>query len=157
MNPLPGVNKSTIIDSSYNASPVSMARALELLVELKADRKIAALGTMNELGDMSREAHFALGADAAHAADILVAVGPEAATIKQGASKAGMPEKRIYTFFDSEEAGYFLKDFLEPKDLILVKGSQNRVRMERLVKIIMAHPEKAGALLCRQDKAWEKI
>jgi len=54
-----------------------------------------------------------------------------------------MPEKQIYTFFDSEEAGYFLKDFLEPKDLILVKGSQNRVRMERLVKIIMEKPEEA--------------
>ena len=157
MNSLSGINKSTVIDSSYNASPVSMARALELLTELNADRKIATLGTMNELGDISKEAHLALGADAAQAADILVTVGPEAATIKQGAVEAGMPEKRIYTFFDSEEAGYFLKDFLEPKDLILVKGSQNRVRMEHLVKIIMAHPEKANTLLCRQDKAWEKI
>lgn len=157
MNSIPGINKSTIVDSSYNASPISMARALELLTKLKADRKIAALGTMNELGDMNKEAHLALGADAAQAADILVAVGPEATTIKQGAVDAGMPEKQIYTFFDSEEAGYFLKDFLEPKDLILVKGSQNRVRMERLVKIIMAHPEEANTLLCRQDAAWEKI
>lgn len=157
MNSVPGINKSTIIDSSYNASPISMARALELLAELKAGRKIAALGTMNELGGMGKEAHLNLGAQAVQAADILVAVGSEAATIKQGAIEAGMKEKQIYTFFDSEEAGYFLKDFLEPKDLILVKGSQDRVRMERLVKIIMAEPDEAPILLCRQDKAWEKI
>lgn len=157
MNPLPGVNKSLIIDSSYNASPASMTKALELLAELKADRKIATLGTMNELGGITKEAHLTLGTQAYHAADVLVAVGQEAATIKQGAMEAGMPEDHIYTFFDSGDAGHFLKNFLEPKDLILVKGSQNRVRLERLVKIIMAHPEKAGILLCRQDEAWEKI
>ncbi len=157
MNPLPGVNDSTIIDSSYNASPVSMTRALELLTDLPADRKIAALGTMNELGDLNKNAHKTLGAQAAGAAKILVAVGPEASAIKQGALDAGMPEASIYTFFESEDAGHFLKDFLKPEDLILVKGSQNRVRMERLVKAIMKYPEKARDLLCRQDKAWKKI
>jgi UDP-N-acetylmuramoyl-tripeptide--D-alanyl-D-alanine ligase len=157
MNSIPGIHHSTIIDSSYNASPTSMARALELLKELKADRKIAALGTMNELGDRTKEAHLLIGAGAAKAADVVVAVGQEAAVIKQGAVEAGMPETQVHTFFSSEEAGAFLKDFLLPKDLVLVKGSQNRVRMERLVKMIMETPELAGQLLCRQDKAWEKI
>lgn len=157
MNPIPGVNDSTIIDSSYNASPVSMAKALELLAELPAKRKIAALGTMNELGDLSKEAHKTLGAQGAEAAKVVIAVGPEASIIKQGALEAGMPEENVYTFFDSDEAGHFLKDFLRPDDLILVKGSQNRVRMERLVKLIMKYPEKARDLLCRQDKAWDKI
>ncbi len=157
MNSIPGIHHSTIIDSSYNASPTSMARALELLKELKADRKIAAVGTMNELGDRTKEAHLLLGANAAKAADIVVAVGQEASTIKQGAKEAGMPENQIYTFMTSDEAGAFLKDFLLPKDLVLVKGSQNRVRMERLVKIIMETPELASQLLCRQDRAWEKI
>lgn len=157
MNPIPGINDCSIIDSSYNASPTSMAKALELLSELKADRKIAVLGTMNELGDITKEAHLTLGAQAVHVAKILVAIGPEAATIKQGAVDAGMQEDNIYTFFDSEDAGHFLKTFLTAKDLILVKGSQNKVRMERLVKLIMGHPEQAGILLCRQDDAWEKI
>jgi len=157
MNPLSGFNKSIIIDSSYNASPTSMAKALELLDELRSDRKIAALGTMNELGDMAKEAHLALGGQAAKVADILVAVGPEAVTIKQGAMDAGMQEKDIYTFLDSEEAGHALKGMLEPKDLVLVKGSQNKVRMEKLVKVILEHPEQAKLLLCRQDEAWGNI
>ena len=157
MNPLPGYNQSFIIDSSYNASPTSMEKALELLSELKAEKKIAALGTMNELGDMGKEAHLALGAQAAKSADILVAVGTEAVTIKQGALDAGMKEENIYTFLDSEEAGYAVKGMLEPKNLVLVKGSQNKVRMERFVKVIMEHPEQAKLLLCRQDEAWENI
>jgi len=157
MNSIPGINKSTIIDSSYNASPTSMTRALELLNELKADRKIAALGTMNELGERTNDAHLAIGRQAAKSAQIFVAVGPEAATLKQGALEAGMPDNQIHTFFSSEEAGSFLKDFLKAGDLVLCKGSQNRVRMEKCVKMIMETPELASQLLCRQDKAWENI
>jgi UDP-N-acetylmuramoyl-tripeptide--D-alanyl-D-alanine ligase len=157
MNPLPGHNNTYIIDSSYNASPVSNEKALELLSELRAERKIAALGTMNELGDMTKESHLNLGAQSAKAANLLFAVGPEAVTIKQGALDAGMKEENIYTFLDSEEAGHALKQILQPKDLVLVKGSQNKVRMEKLVKVIMEHPEQAKELLCRQDEAWENI
>jgi UDP-N-acetylmuramoyl-tripeptide--D-alanyl-D-alanine ligase len=157
MNPIPGINRSTIIDSSYNASPVTMKKALELLSELRSDRKIAALGTMNELGEMSKNAHLELGKQVAGIANMLVAVGTEAVTIKQGAIDGGMEESKIFTFLDSEEAGHFLKEELSSGDLVLVKGSQNRVRMEKLVKIIMAKPEKAPELLCRQGEMWEKI
>jgi UDP-N-acetylmuramoyl-tripeptide--D-alanyl-D-alanine ligase len=157
MNLIPGINRSTIIDGSYNASPVTMKKALELLSELRSDRKIAALGTMNELGEMSKSAHLELGKQAASTANMLVAVGSEAVTVKQGAIDGGMEESKIFTFLDSEEAGHFLKEELSPGDLVLVKGSQNRVRMEKLVKIIMARPEKASKLLCRQGEMWEKI
>lgn len=157
MNSIAGVNKSTIIDGSYNASPVTMKKALELMDELKSDRKIAALGTMNELGEISKEAHIELGKQVAPIADMLIAVGPEAVTIKQGAIDGGMSEEKIYTFLDSKEAGYFLKDQLKEKDLVLVKGSQNHVRMERFVKVIMAKPDEASELLCRQGGAWESI
>lgn len=157
MNPISGLNGSHIIDSSYNASPTGMKKALEVLSELNASRKIAVLGTMNELGDMTKKAHLELGAEAAVVADMLIAVGPEAATIKQGALQAHFPEDQIHTFFDSEEAGHFLKNKLKPKDLVLVKGSQNRVRLEHLVRIIMKHPKEAPDLLCRQDKGWKKI
>ena len=132
-------------------------RVKEVLKELKAPRKIAVLGSMNELGNTTKVAHLELGAQAAQTSDVLIAVGPEATTIKQGAISADMPENHIHTFFDSEEGGHWLKNKLKPKDLILVKGSQNRVRLERLVKIIMKNPEKAGDLLCRQDKGWDKI
>jgi len=157
MSYIEGVNRSAIIDSSYNAGPATMEKALELLGEIKAEYRIAALGTMNELGEMSKQAHLDLGKKAAEVSDLLISVGPEAATIKQGALDAGMSEDKIFSFFDSEEAGNFLKGRLSPKDVVLVKGSQNRVRMEKLVKAVMNHPEKAATLLCRQGEAWERI
>jgi len=157
MTPIEGINKSMIIDSSYNASPETVRKALDLLNELKGERKIAALGTMNELGETSREAHLEIGKKAVNIANIIIAVGPEASIIKEGAVSAGMKESDIYTFFNSEEAGDFLKEKLEKGDLILVKGSQNKVRMERLIKIIMKNPEHASKLLCRQGEVWDKI
>lgn len=157
MNPIAGINRSQIIDSSYNASPATVATALELLGELKATRKIAALGSMNELGELTHSAHIEIGKKAARVAQMMIAVGQEASTIGRGALEAGMKEEQIHTFFDSEEAGEFLKGQLKQGDLVLVKGSQNRVRMERLVKIIMKEPQKAAQLLCRQGEAWQKI
>jgi len=157
MNPIAGINKSQIIDSSYNASPSTVATALDLLSHIKAGRKVAALGTMNELGEMTHSAHIEIGRKAAQVADLLVAVGHEAPAIKQGALKGGMKDSQIFTFFDSEEAGRFLQGTLKSGDLILVKGSQNRVRMEKLVRMIMKEPKMAEQLLCRQGEVWEKI
>ena len=157
MNPIVGINRSQIIDSSYNASPTTVDTALDVLAEIKSSRKIVALGTMNELGEMTHEAHIEIGKKAAQVAEVLIAVGHEAPTIKRGALEAGMKESEVFTFFDSEEAGNFLKDRLKPGDLVLVKGSQNKVRMERLVKLIMKEPHKADQLLCRQGKVWERI
>jgi len=155
MNPIPGMNDSHIIDSSYNASPKTVEAALELMEGLQAERKIVALGTMNELGEMSKDAHLTIGKRAANVGDLFIFVGPEATTLKKAITDAGISENKIYTFFDSEEAGHFLKTKIEPGDLILVKGSQNRVRMEKLVKVIMKQPEKAKALLCRQEEEWK--
>ena len=157
MNPVAGVNRCQIIDSSYNASPASVRAALEVFSQLHAPRKIAALGTMNELGEMTYVAHVEIGQLAAQVADLLVAVGHEAQTIKRGALEGGMTEGQIFTFFDSEEAGHFLVERLKQDDLVLVKGSQNKVRMERLVKLIMKEPHKAGEFLCRQGCVWERI
>ncbi len=157
MNPIPGIEGTQIIDSSYNASPKTMEAALKLLSEIKAQRKVAALGTMNELGEASHEAHIELGKKAAEASRLLIAVGKEAQTIKKGALEAGMAPEAIFTFFDSEAAGNALKGMLKRGDLILAKGSQNNVRMERLVKILMKDQHKAGLLLCRQGPAWEKF
>ena len=157
LNPIEGLEQSQILDGSYNASPTAVEAALAVLQQFEASRKIVALGTMNELGLRSNEAHLAIGALVPEAAELLIAVGKEAQTLKQGAMGAGMSESNIFTFFDSEKAGEFLKGQLMPGDLILVKGSQNQVRMERFVKLIMAKPNQAKELLCRQEDQWERI
>ena len=54
----------TVLNDAYNASPASMAAALEHLAHLRA-RRLAALGDMLELGDGSRAGHREVGRHAA--------------------------------------------------------------------------------------------
>src|SRR4029077_5961156 len=65
----------TIVDDSYNASPGSVAAAIELLAGLPG-RRIAVRGEMLELGDDQEDGHRRTGAVAAGPVDRLVVVGP---------------------------------------------------------------------------------
>ena len=153
MNRIEGKNGSLILDSTYNASPDTMESALEIL-GLFHGRKIAALGTMNELGELAVSEHIKIGKLAAEHADMLLAVGEHASELAEGAQRAGMSASMIHTFKTSKEAGQYLSKILDKHDTVLAKGSQNRVRMEHLVKMCMKHPEEARELLVRQDSYW---
>lgn len=154
MNLIEGIKNSFIIDSSYNASPASMEQALEVLKHFSG-RKIAALGQMNELGEESEEAHKKIGKDVSQIADILITVGKLGRIYAKSAVK-NSPNKaiQIFSFERSDEAGIFLKELIKPNDIILVKGSQNNVRMEILIKNIMKNPDEARELLVRQGEKW---
>jgi UDP-N-acetylmuramyl pentapeptide synthase len=60
----------------------------------------------------------------------------------------------IYHFDNVEEAGRFVQNRLQEGDLLLIKGSQG-MRMEKIVKELMAEPERARELLVRQDNIWQ--
>ncbi|MBU1018665.1 MAG: UDP-N-acetylmuramoyl-tripeptide--D-alanyl-D-alanine ligase [Patescibacteria group bacterium] len=154
MNLLKGAEGSVIIDSSYNASPATMFAALEVLSELKpagVGRRIAALGNMNELGDLTDSEHRRVGKEVGKIADMLITVGEFA---KLYSEECGLDKSSIWSFMDSKEAGEFLRGRLKPGDVVLAKGSQNKVRMEKLVKEIMAEPERARDMLVRQEAGW---
>ena len=153
MNPIEGKNGSLIIDSSYNAAPDTMEAALEVL-SLFPGRKIAALGTMNELADMAESEHIKIGKVAADTANVLIAVGAHAKHYVEGAVSAGMSKSMIHSFRTSKEAGEFLAEELRVNDVVLAKGSQNGVRMEKCVKLCMQEPEQARHLLARQEPYW---
>ena len=57
-------------------------------------------------------------------------------------------------FEDQHLLSDYVKEHIKSGDIILVKGSQG-ARMERIVKALMAAPERAGTLLVRQEKEWE--
>ncbi len=146
-----GMNESIIIDDTYNSSPVAMDAALDVFEFIPARRYITVLGDMLELGKMTEE----VGYRACKLSDIMVLVGPRAKFIADGALEKRFNKKNLYIFDSSITAGKFLAGIVEKGDLILIKGSQG-VRMERAVKAIMANPEDAPKLLCRQEKEWEK-
>lgn len=155
MAKIEGKNGAMIIDSTYNASPDTVEEALKVLAMFHG-RKIAALGSMNELGELAESAHIKVGKSAAAAADLLVLVGSHAHDMAEGASRAGMSKSMIHTFKTSREAGEYLSGIIEKKDVVLAKGSQNGVRMEHLVKMCMKNPEEARQLLVRQEPHWLK-
>lgn len=150
-----GIKKSFILDDSYNASPLSSSTALEILDELEAERKIAILGDMLELGIHTEKAHIDLGRHAAKIADYIVTVGARASFIADGALGRGFPEKQIKRFSTSDEAKLPVQEMIREGDLILIKGSQG-MRLEKIVLEIMAEPQRAKELLVRQYGKWLK-
>ena len=112
-----------ILDDTYNAAPDSMNAALDLLATLPG-RRVAVLGEMLELGDMSDDAHRKIGAHAAESAQLLVAVGPFASLYAEGAREAGMDATAIVETPDREAALVQLERRLRPGDIVLVKASR---------------------------------
>lgn len=147
-NLLPGIKNSWVIDDTYNASPQSSKVAVEILAKLKTTgKKLAVLGDMLELGNISEQAHHDLGKLIAELKiDYLYVIGERSRDIARGAKAAGFPEDRIYHFPFTKEAGLFLQDRIEEHDLILVKGSRG-AKMEQVVYEIMSRPWEAGELL----------
>ena len=116
-----GRQGSTILDDTYNASPASMAAALDLLAEIPG-RRIALLGDMAELGAASREGHLAVGRRAAETADIIHAVGEEAQAIADAAREAG--HGSVHHWPAKEQAGEAVAAGLRPDDVVLLKASR---------------------------------
>ena len=158
MRLLPGIKGVTLIDDTYNSSPVAAEEALRALQTLKEQtgrRVIAILGDMKELGSYSDEEHQKLGKHAGGVVDFLLTVGVEARRIADGALDAYMDDGKIFQFDEAREAGKFAESLLKEGDIVLIKGSQS-IRMERTVKELMAHPDQAESLLVRQDAAWQR-
>ena len=72
-----------IIDDCYNANPQAMAEALRILAQTEHPRRMAVLGDMGELGDLTEQAHRDMGElTRALGLDTVVAVGPKAKAIQ---------------------------------------------------------------------------
>ena len=104
-----------LVNDCYNANPVSMRAALDHLASLGADRGIAVLGEMAELGTGAAGYHREIGGHArAEGVDFLVGVGE--------AARDYGPDELVAT---PEDAAELLAARLAPGDAILVKGSRS--------------------------------
>jgi UDP-N-acetylmuramoyl-tripeptide--D-alanyl-D-alanine ligase len=115
----------TILNDSYNSNPEAARRMIDVLCSEPAQRRIAVLGEMLELGSMSETLHRQIGSYAARAGmDALVGIRGAAAFVVDEARRAGMSERQVFFFDDSESAGAFLRQWAQPGDAILFKGSR---------------------------------
>jgi UDP-N-acetylmuramoyl-tripeptide--D-alanyl-D-alanine ligase len=109
--------EALLIDESYNANPVSMAAALAVLRDTPADRHLAILGAMRELGGETAALHAGLAAPIAEAGIAeLALVGAEMQALKLDGA-AHLP--------DAATALAWAKAQLRGGDVLLVKGSNS--------------------------------
>jgi UDP-N-acetylmuramoyl-tripeptide--D-alanyl-D-alanine ligase len=132
-------NGFALINDSYNSSPAALQAMIHLLAATpNYKRRILAAGEMRELGPSSPKLHREAGEYAAKTGkvDFVIGVQGDAAQIVEGAALAGLPREKTKFFVTPGEAAGFLADFIQPDDLLLVKGSRS-VKMEKIVEAML--------------------
>lgn len=120
-----------LIDDSYNANPLSMCAAIDVLASYPAPR-ILALGDMGELGVQARQLHREIGAYArAQGIETLFAVGEFSHDTVAGFGSGAEH------FSDKSSLGSALLARLDAAATVLVKGSRS-AGMEQLVALLKA-------------------
>ena len=137
-------NGYTIIDDTYNAGPESTEAALRVLGDTSGIgdhfKRIAVLGDMLELGELSREAHEELGRLAAES-DLycLVTYGENAKRTAVVAAAKGVKTLHANSYREAADA---LLDRMEPGDALLVKASHG-MALEKVLEIFYAEQKDA--------------
>ncbi len=152
MQILEGIKGATIIDDTYNASPLAVKAALDTLYAAKSKQRVAILGSMNELGEYSRTAHEEVGAYCdSKKLKVIVTIGKDAK--KWLAPTARERGCIVHTFDNPHDAGAYLSGKLEKGAVVLAEGSQNGVFAEEALKPLLADPTDAVKLV-RQSPYW---
>ena len=112
-----------------------MAAALKVLGKRKG-RRIAVLGDMLELGDVTWAEHFRIGRIAAENADVVFAYGPNSDRVSGGAITGGMNPAVARHFGTHEETAAALKRLAKPGDVFLFKGSRG-MHMEQILAMFL--------------------
>jgi UDP-N-acetylmuramoyl-tripeptide--D-alanyl-D-alanine ligase len=115
---------ATVLNDSYNSNPEAARNMLDVLRAEPAKRRIAVLGEMRELGQMSEQLHRQLGEYAVRSEiDVIIGIHGAARFLVESASHSGAAKTAIF-FDEPNAAGDFLKDFVKSGDAILFKGSR---------------------------------
>ncbi len=121
-----------VIVDCYNASPDSLRASLNVLSQCSAERKIAVLGSVAELGNHRDSLLFDIGRQLkALGVDVLVTTTDDCYALCDGARVSGFPEENLFSFTNNTDTNGFLTDFLGRGDVVLLKGS----RMYRLEEV----------------------
>ena len=124
----------TIVNDAYNASPASMRAAIQTVAEIYENRKIAVLGDMLELGEISEKVHREVGAELAkNNFEILVTYGELGKFIADGAKNSGL--KNIFVTTTHEDAAKKILEIMQKDDVILFKASHG-MHFEKIIELI---------------------
>ncbi len=140
-----GPGGAQIIDDTYNASTPSVLAALDVLRDVPAERRIAVLGEMRELGSVSVEEHRIVGRRTGELVDVLYTYGELADPLAEAASsvpRGTRPPLEVHPFglAEREELVDALRRDLRRGDVALIKGSRG-LEMEQMVAALRERPD----------------
>lgn len=150
-----GIRNTSIIDSSYNASPLTMQESLTNFNKIaKRSHKIAVIGDMRELGLEEKQSHKDL-------ANWIKSNSDQAFLFGVATKEFTLPVLKSAKFKAShyvriKDLITDLKKSLKPNTWILVKGSQNTIFLERVVEALLKNKKEAGKL-CRRGAYWDNV
>ena len=121
---LPG--ERLVIDDCYNANPQSMAEGLRMLAASPAQHRVAVLGDMGELGQLTAQAHRDMGALTRRLGLTAVAVGEKMHALTE-------TDPQAQWFATVEEAMPAIRQLFTSGTAVLVKAS-HAMHFERIVK-----------------------
>jgi UDP-N-acetylmuramyl pentapeptide synthase len=156
MSVFKGIKDTILIDSSYNnATLTPILDLLSFVKEIgKQRRRIGIIGDMRELGTMSRALHEEVSKKILETLDIAILIGPLSAEFIAPVLKKN--KFTYYSFSNFTAAKKTIMELIKPKDMILVKGSQNTLFLERAVEMLLNNP-KDVVKLCRRGEHWDRI
>jgi UDP-N-acetylmuramoyl-tripeptide--D-alanyl-D-alanine ligase len=123
-----------VYNDCYNSNPDAARAMLDVLRDTPANRRIAVLGEMLELGHWAETLHREVGSYAAGSGiNVLVGIRGAACHMLDAAKRAGLRADAAFFFEEPAEAGRLLRLLAEPGDAILFKGSRG-VQVEKALQ-----------------------
>lgn len=120
-----GIKNTTIIDSTYNATPASISQILSMFSKIRSNSKWLVLGDMVELGKKEAEEHQKLAPIIADLkAQKVILVGPRLIKYTYPKLSILVKSETIQKFEKTKDALNYLKKNLKGKELILFKGAR---------------------------------
>ncbi|OGE30700.1 hypothetical protein A3C59_03220 [Candidatus Daviesbacteria bacterium RIFCSPHIGHO2_02_FULL_36_13] len=140
-----GIKNTTIIDSSYNATPSSMKVILDMFKKYSAENKWLVLGDMIELGPDEKIEHEKLSKliDDVGAKQVIL-VGPRL-------NKYTNPKSKFIKFDQPKEALDYIKNHIKGHEVLLFKGARF---LEGIIEHLLLNKSDISRL-CRREKVWE--
>ena len=156
MSVFKGIKNTLLIDSSYNnATLTPILDLLDFIKDIGSQRRrIGIIGDMRELGTMSKALHEEVAGKILDTLDIAILIGPLSQQYILPILKKN--DFKVYSFLNFTSSKSTIVELIKPKDMILIKGSQNTLFLERAVEMLLENPKDKDRL-CRRGDYWERI
>ncbi len=149
-----GIKNTKIIDSSYNNSIEALGGVLEMVAKIGGGkRKIGILGDIREQGKQSEELHKQMARKIIDTLDFVILIGPMTQSYIAPILKKN--KFQFKSFLTYSETKQYIPEAIEKGDLIIVKGSQNTLLLERVVEMLLKNKEDVKKL-CRRGEYWDQ-